>query len=208
MTTNQPPIIPEGFLMDHMGNLVHQDNIKPQRLLEDETIAKIFAYAVPLSDQIARFKAHTLDDIDTYLDILHQEYSVTKGGGKGNLTLTSINGCRKVSVQNAEQLDFGAELQTAKALFDEIVGDLGQSVPPSIMALVETAFSVGKQGKINRENLFKVRDLEIDHPKWQNFRNAVNDSIRIVSSKTYVRLHKRLHPSDTWQAVSIDIATV
>ena len=198
--------IPDGYKMDAKGNLVHGTNIKAQRLLEDETVEKIFGYGKPLREQIARFRCHTQDDLDSFMDLLDQEYGVKRGGAKGNASFTTFDGLKKVSISKADTIDFGAELQTAKTLFDQIVHELGNGINPAIMSLVETAFSVGKAGRINRENLFKVRDLEIEHPLWEDFRRAVNDSIRIIANKTYIRLHQRTNTDSEWEVVSLDIA--
>ena len=204
--TTQNIKIPEGYKADAKGNLVHENNIKPQRLLEDEMVDKVFGYGKPLREQIARFRMHTQDDVDALLELLSQEYGVNRGGKKGNVSFSTFDGLKKVSISQADTIDFGAELQTAKELFDEIVHDLGDGISPAIMSLVETAFSVGKKGRINRENLFRVRDLEIEHAKWEDFRRAINDSIRIIANKTYIRLHERTTTDADWKPVSIDIA--
>ena len=51
------------YLPDAKGNLVPVELIKPEHLLEDETVRKIMGFAEALSAQVGRFKAHTFEDL-------------------------------------------------------------------------------------------------------------------------------------------------
>ena len=108
---------------DGKGTLVPERLIKPQHLLEDETVRKIVGYADALSEQVARFKEHSFDDINAFEAILSQEYGETRGGAKGNKTLMSYDGLVKVQVQVADHIEFGPELQVAKSLVDECLNE-------------------------------------------------------------------------------------
>ena len=48
--------------------------------------------------------------------------------------------------------------------------------------------------------------VSIEDERWVRAMDAVRDSIRIIGSKTYVRLHKRESADAAWQAVTIDLA--
>ena len=208
--TNQPqpkPELQDGMMIDDKGRHVPIENIPHDRLLENQTVDKIFGYADDLSAQLTRFKGYTLDDIYTLIDILSEKYGIKKGGVKGNVEIKSFDGLRKVAISQADQHEFGPQLQTAKQIFDEVIKDKSDGVETAIITLVERAFEVGKTGRINREGLLKVRDLKIDHPKWPDFQQAVNDSIRTIASKTYVRIHSRPDTNSNWKQVSLNIAT-
>lgn len=99
--THYPPVqIPDGrqmvgdaaFMADAKGGLVPVTLIKPQHLLEDELVRKVIGHAMALSDQVARFKEHTFDDLSAFEALLAQEYAANFGGAKGNKTLTSHDG--------------------------------------------------------------------------------------------------------------------
>ncbi|MFN8992885.1 MAG: DUF3164 family protein, partial [Pseudomonadota bacterium] len=87
------------YMSTAKGGLQPVETIKPQHLLEDERVRKIVGYALALSDKVARFKAHTFDDIDALEALLAQEYGAKLGGPKGNKTLQSYDGLMKVQVQ-------------------------------------------------------------------------------------------------------------
>ncbi len=191
---------------DAKGKLVPVTAIKPMDKLIDETVRKIMGYAVPLSEQVSRFKGHTFDDVASLMDLIAQDYGTSMGGKKGNITLMSFDGLLKVQVQVQDQIEFGPELQAAKLLVDECITEWGSKSGPEIQALVTRAFQVDKQGQINRAELFMLRRVQIDDMRWMRAMDAITDSIRIIGSKTYVRFYRREKHDGPWKAVTIDIA--
>ena len=200
--------IPEGYMRDAKERLVPVNLVKDHERLEDDTVRKILAFAEDLNSQISRFRGHTFDDVAAFMDLLGEQYGVKKGGAKGNVTLTTYDGCMKVVVQVQDSLTFGPELQVAKTLFDACISAWSEGANDKIHALVNHAFQVDKEGRINREALFSLRRLDIDDAGWKAAVDALNDSIRIVGSREYVRFYKRPTPRDGWQPVTIDLAAV
>jgi len=213
--SNYPPAhIPTGrtivgdveYLPDAKGALVPVSLIKPTHLLEDELVRKVMGHAIALSDQVSRFKEHTFDDLGAFEALLAQEYGSTVGGAKGNKTLSTHDGLFKVSVQVADNIVFGSELQIAKGLVDECLNEWSQGSRDEIRAIVTRAFNTDKAGQINRSEIFMLLRLEITDPRWQLAMKAIRDAMRVEGSKTYVRCHRRDTCDSAWQAVSIDLA--
>jgi hypothetical protein len=211
-----PAPIPDGrvemfgrqYMQDTKGKLVPVDMIRPQDQLQDEVVRTIMGYAIALSDQVARFKAHTFDDIGGFEALLAQEYDAAIGGVKGNKTLMSFDGLFKVQVQVADNIVFGPELQIAKALVDECLNEWAEGARDEIRAIVTRAFNTDKEGQINRAEIFMLLRLEIEDPRWLRAMKAIRDAMRVVGSKTYVRCYRRESFDGPWQAVSIDLAKV
>ena len=214
MSEHRPLPIPDGivtvagkaYMPDAKGNLTPVENIRPADKLEDETVRKIAGYGIALSDQVARFKAHTFEDLGDLEALLAQEYGATKGGAKGNKTFLSFDGLWKVQVQVADHIDFGPQLQVAKELVDECLNEWSQDARAEIRAIVTRAFNTDKAGQINRSEIFMLLRLEIDDARWQEAMRAIRDAMRIVGSKTYVRLYRRETLESAWAAVTIDLA--
>ncbi|MBL4800885.1 MAG: DUF3164 family protein [Emcibacter sp.] len=199
---------PSGYLMDSKGRMVPESMIKDHVKMEDDMVRKIMGYAADLNDQIARFQAHTFSDMAAFMDLLEEKYDLTRGGRKGNVTFSSFDGCMKIQIAIQDHLEFGPELQVAKQLIDECIAAWSSDMSDKISALVNHAFNVDKPGQVNREGLFSLRRLEIDDPQWRSAVEAINDSIRTVGSKAYIRFHRRDNPEDKWQPVTIDLAKV
>jgi uncharacterized protein DUF3164 len=212
----EPTQIPDGrseidgktYMGDGKGGFQPIETIKPQHLIEDETVRKILAYAVDLSDQVKRFKEHTFGDIGDYEAILAQEYGTLIGGKRGNKTLHSVDGLFKVQVQVADYFDFGPELQIAKELIDECLNEWAADAGPELRTIVTRAFNTDKAGQINRSEIFMLLRLDIKDERWVRAMGAIRDAMRVIGSKTYVRCYRRATHDAKWEAVSIDLAKV
>ncbi|HOT82283.1 MAG TPA: DUF3164 family protein [Candidatus Defluviicoccus seviourii] len=196
----------KSYMTDAKGALVPVETIKAQHLLEDEVVRKVMGFARELSEQIARFKGHTFEDLNAFQTLLEQEYEARKGGAKGNVTFQSFDGCMKVQVQIADQISFGAELQVAKKLIDECLVEWGAESRSELRALVNRVFAVEKEGQINRGELFSLLRLDIADERWKRAMDAIHDSIRVTGTKAYVRFYERPDPTAAWQSVTIDLA--
>lgn len=196
------------YMADTRGNLVPLSLVKPQDKLQDETVRKVMGFALALSDQVERFKAHTMADLVGLDQLLEQQYGLVKRGnkGKGNRTYMTVDGLFRVTVQVADYIDFGPELQTAKSLLDECLNEWSADARPEIQAVVTKAFNTDKEGQINRSEIFMLLRLEIEDPRWVNAMKAIRDAMRVVGRKEYVRFGMRSSPEAEWRSVTIDLA--
>lgn len=196
------------YMADAKGALVPLGLVKPIDKLMDETVRKMIAFARHLSEQIARFKGHCFEDLGSFQALIGQEYGATAGGAKGNVTLTSFDGCMKVQFQVADLIEFGPELQAAKKLVDVCLADWSADSRDEIRAIVTRAFNVDKEGQINRAELFMLLRVAIEDERWVRAMAAIRDSIRVIGSKTYIRFYARPAADAPWRAVTIDLAAV
>lgn len=196
------------YMTDARGALVPVGTIKAQDLLIDETVRKIMGFAVSLSEQVARFKGHTFDDIGSMQALLEQEYGAKAGGPKGNITLTTFDGLQRVTLKMADLIEFGPELQAAKKLVDECLNDWSADAGDELRTIVNRAFQVDREGRINRAEIFMLLRAQIEDDRWKRAMDAVRDSIRIIGSKAYLTFHCRPSADAAWTGISIDLARV
>lgn len=196
------------YMTDAKGSLVPLSVVKPIDKLMDETVRKMIDHARALSAQIGRFKGHCFDDMGSFQALIMAEYGAKVGGAKGNIQLTSFDGCKKVQFQVADNITFGPELQAAKTLIDACLSEWTANSNDYIRAIVNRAFNVDKEGHINRAELFMLMRVDIADERWKQAMAAIRDSIRVIGSKTYIRFYERPAPDAAWQAVTIDLAAV
>lgn len=214
MTNFTPAPIPNGrkviegntYMGDGKGGWQPVETIKAQHLLEDETVRKIISFALPLSEQVSRFKAHTFSDIGDFEALLAQEYDAKIGGRKGNKTLMTVDGLYMIKVAVSDRIDFGPEMQVAKELFDECLNEWSADARAELRGLVTDAFSTDKEGKINSALIFLLLRRESTDPRWKRGQDAIRDAVRVVGSKTYVRCYQRSAHDAPWDAITIDLA--
>lgn len=214
MSDQTPASVPTGiieidgkqYMRDATGGFRPIELIKPTDKLIDEQVRKIFGFAVALSEQVARFKGHTFDDLGELDALLEQEYGLKLGGAKGNKSYYSFDGLLHVEIRVSDQLTFGPELQIAKALVDECLNEWSADSRPEIRAIVTRAFNTDKEGQINRSEIFMLLRLDIKDERWVSAMKAIRDAIRVIGSKTYVRLRQREAFNAKWQTITIDLA--
>ena len=194
------------FMGDAKGNLVPVANIRPEDLLQDQTVRKIMAFAVDLNAQITRFRDHTMVDLGTFDAVLAEEYDAKIGGAKGNRTYQTFDGLMRIQIQVSDLIAFGPELQIAKSLIDECLNEWTTDARQEIQAVITKAFNTDKEGQINKSELFMLLRLHIQDDRWQRAMTAIRNSIRITGSKEYVRFYKRDDIKAPWEAVTIDLA--
>ena len=194
------------YMRDAKNNLVPLELVKPQTKLEDELVRKVMGYAEDLSAQLARFRGHTFTDLGEFDALLRQEYGQAKGGKKGNRTYQSLNGCLKITVQVADFIDFGPQLQVAKGLVDECLNEWSADARPEIRGIITRAFNTDREGQINRSEIFMLLRLDIEDERWLKAMEAIRDAMRVTGSKSYVRFYRRDDPEAAWEPVTIDLA--
>ncbi len=194
------------FMIDAQERHVPLVNVKPADKLQDETVRKIIGFAIDLNAQINRFRAHTMLDLGAFDALLAQEYGTKVGGKKGNRTYQTFDGLMKVTVQVADQIDFGPELQIAKSLLDACMTEWTADSRPEVQSIITRAFNTDKEGQINRAELFMLLRLDIEDERWQHAMEAIRNSIRITGSKEYVRFYHRRSIHDQFKAITIDLA--
>jgi len=201
----QVTTVPAGHRRNALGHLIPEGLIKPIDLLRDEVVLKQVAKAKDLQLQMQATKVQMQQEIADYLDLSASEYGVSYGGAKGNVTLTSFDGQFKVERAIGEHRIFDERIQAAKAQIDACIARWAEGSSVEIRALVDHAFRVNKQGRIDVNQVLSLRQLKIDDQEWREAMDAIADAITTVAKTEYIRLYER-QSSGKYVAVSLDWA--
>ncbi|MDO5940608.1 DUF3164 family protein [Burkholderia cepacia] len=200
--------IPAGYWKDSEGRLIPESMVKPIDRTRDDVVRELVDKAKTVSAVLAEFKAKAFGDIGAFVEMSAEQYGVKLGGMKGNVTLLSFDGRFKIVRQIQEHLVFDERLQAAKQLIDECIQTWTAGSSDEIKALINDAFQVNKEGKINTSRVLGLKRLNITDEKWLRAMQAIADSVQVAGSKPYVRIYERIGDSDQFQAISLDIAAV
>lgn len=201
-------LIPDGYREDAKGNLVPIAKIREIDLMRDNLVNEIVQEAIELSVLLKDYKANVFGNIAAFVQLSAEQYGAKLGGDKGNVTLVSFDGKYKIQRAYAESLVFDERLQAAKSLIDDCIGNWAEGANDNIRILVNGAFEVDKEGKINTTKVLSLRQYKIDDPEWLRAMDAISDSLRVAGTKAYVRIYKRIGDSDEYTPISLDIASV
>lgn len=209
MSTHANTIDHDAYMTNSKGHLVSVEHVKAEDKLEDQLVETLIFEAQRFHSEIKTFKSHAFSEVRTFMQLLAEKYSVQRGGEKGGITLSSFDGTKKVVIAVQDYIAFGPQLQIAKNLIDQCIKGWGaQTTNNNIQALVEHAFRVDKNNRVNTQNILGLRRLNIQDATWQKAMEAIDDSIKVVASKEYIRFYTRPRPDAEWEAVTVDIAKV
>ncbi|EIK6739115.1 DUF3164 family protein [Salmonella enterica subsp. enterica serovar Aqua] len=197
--------IPNGYRSNAMGHLVPVDKIKPIDLLRDELVNELYEEARELRRKMAEFKLRAMQRIGDFVDLSASEYGVTYGGTKGNVTLPSFDGSRRVVRATGEHRVFDERIQAAKKMIDACIAKWSTGANENLIAIVNRSFRANKQGMIDVNEVLALRDLDIPDAEWQEALRAVVDSITVNGSSTYLRFYQRENGKE-YKQLSLDIA--
>ncbi|MEW8796911.1 DUF3164 family protein [Klebsiella michiganensis] len=196
-----------GYRQNAQGYLVPENLIRPVDKLRDDVVIDIVTAARVLQKAMADFKAVSMMKITDFIDLSSQEYGVEYGGTKGNVTLPSFDGQFKILRAVGDHRVFDERIQAAKKLIDACVIEWSEGANDKIKALVDHAFRVNKQGRIDVNEVLGLRQIDIDDPRWQEAMDAIADSIQVTGTSQYLRIYER-QPDGKYTQISLDIAGV
>ncbi|HDO7098927.1 DUF3164 family protein [Klebsiella pneumoniae] len=196
-----------GYRQNAQGYLVPENLIRPVDKLRDDVVIDIVTAARVLQKAMADFKAVSMMKITDFIDLSSQEYGVEYGGTKGNVTLPSFDGQFKILRAVGDHRVFDERIQAAKKLIDACVIEWSEGANDKIKALVDHAFRVNKQGRIDVNEVLGLRQIDIDDPRWQEAMDAIADSIQVTGTSQYLRIYER-QPDGKYAQISLDIAGV
>lgn len=195
------------YMPDATGRLTPVDQIKPIDMARHELVLEKIAKAKAAQKILRDLKYELLNDIDAFVEMSVERYDTKVGGKKGNVTLHSFDGAHQIQRQVSENLVFDEGLQAAKSLIDECFRSWTQGSPSDLRAVIDDAFQVDREGRINTSRILSLRRLDIKDKRWQRAMEAISDSLRVAGSRSYVRLYER-DANGKYQAISLDIATL
>lgn len=198
----------EGYRKNALGHLVPVDKIAPIDLARDELVTEKALKIKALQADLRRLKAEIMGDIEAFVALAAEKYGANVGGQKGNVTLMTFDGRYKLRRQIGENLTFDERLQAAKALIDECIREWAEGSRTELQALINDAFQVDKEGRINTGRILGLRRLNIEDARWLRAMDAISDSLQVSGTTAYFRLYERQGDGERYTSVPLDMAAI
>lgn len=202
---NNTEAIPAGYMKDAQDRLVPVETIRQIDRERDSLVNEIVNQAKGLAGTIATFKSKTLKDVQAFVELSAEKYNAKLGGRVGNVTLSSFDGRYKVVRSIDEHQVFDERLQAAKALVDECITEWSAGSRAELRTLINGAFQVDKQGRLNVNRILSLRRLDIADERWQQAMTAIGESLQTVGSKPYLRIYER-QTDGGYKPLPLDVA--
>ncbi|MBR7651430.1 DUF3164 family protein [Brucella oryzae] len=190
------------------GELIALSAIKPEHIEEDELVRRLSIKAAEVNKILAALRAEVFDDVMAYRELLAEKYNVKRRGTKGNITLTTVDSSLKLSIQVSDTLTFGPELEVAKEIIDGCIRRWSEGSNDNIRALIDQAFQVDKQGKLNTDRILGLKRLKItdDTGEWEKAMTVISDSVRVMASKEHARFYSVDKETGNASRIPLDLA--
>jgi hypothetical protein len=197
----------QGYMTDAQGRRVPEEMVKDIDKERDKAVRRIAARAMEMKGVLTEFKKQTHDDIMSFVSQSAGQYGVKWGGRKGNISLTTYDGRYKLIVAMNDNINFDERLQVAQELIGKCLTKWSEGARAEIRVLVNDAFQVDKQGKISTARVLGLRRLDIQDADWKKAMAAINDSIKVIGTKQYLRIYERDEKGE-YQMVPLDVAAL
>ncbi len=197
----------QGHWIDASGHPVPVKYVKPHVKLRERLIENLFKTAEQLSEKLSEMKETVWDSTDKFFLDAEKLYGQNERTAEGNKTLTNFSNTKKLQFNVAKFIDFDERLVMAKTLIDECIRRWAKGSNDNIKLLIDRAFEVDKKGKIDKDRILQLRDLDIDDTEWRRAIELINDSIRVVGRRTYISFWKKDEAGE-WHGVPLSIKDV
>jgi len=204
----QAVLIPAGYVMNALGHLVPENQVRDHDKLRDQVATELAGMAIELSKGLAAFKAKALADIADLIAISHERYGVAVGGKKGNVSIVTYDGKFKVERAIAERITFTEEILAAKDLIDQCIRKWSEGADQHLRVLVDRAFRANSQGQIKTGDVLSILRVEIDDQDWRLAMQALKDSIQVNGTAVYIRVYRRGGATDQYEPINLNLAAV
>jgi len=183
----------EAYMFNSRGFKVPLSQVPEAEQLKNSLVNQAIDDALELSAQNESFKKRVFGDVYDLNAILSEKYNTELGGKKGNITVTTFDGKRKVDISVDDDITFGPEINHAKELITKCIEAQLDGASDFIRNLVRDAFEVNSQGQYNKNRIFALRKYRTaqDSDDWKNAMQALDDAVIHSESKTYMRFYQR-----------------
>lgn len=197
-----------GHWLDAHGRQVPVAIINAREQARHELVFGIAQRAVALNAQIAEFRAQSFADIECYQEMLFDAFSVKSGGRAGNLSLTSYCGRWKVERAAQSKIQIDEAFAVARELILNFAADLVKRSDKEIGMLIMDKFAVDADGNLSISKLLELRKFPFTDERWTRAMEILNESLRVVGSKIYLRVYERRESDKKYVPITLNMSAI
>jgi ATP/maltotriose-dependent transcriptional regulator MalT len=183
--------IPKGYRQNGQGHLVPEANISDIDLLRDELVVGLVKDAKERSEAMSAFKRSCHSKVSSFVEVAAQDHNVSMGGNKGNVALTSFDGRFRVIRAIDETIQFTEGLVVAREMIERCIKRWSDGSNANLVVLIRKAFETDRQGNLSTARVLGLASVKIDDPEWREAVDVIQQSVRVASTKAYIRFYER-----------------
>lgn len=197
--------VPDGYMRNASGHLVHTSQIQPADQMRHELICDLVIQATARAAETSAFFNEAYKELLTFCQISAERFG-TLWGETDSFTMSSLCGRFKVTCDCDTAVALNETVTVAKNLLDECIADWMVGGKPQAVALVKDTFRPNRNGGISIGRLFallrhKNAEAFKDDARFQRVCEAIECAIQPTGKRRYIRFYARRTPADKWQMV-------
>ena len=161
--------------------------------------------ALALEGYLGTKKRTLTDMIKEYLNEVADNYGHE---WKGNAKLYNFSKTKRIDVKISEHISFDERLQVAKQKIDECLNRWAQNAKDELKLIINDAFDVDKEGKIDTKKILALQKHKITDPLWIEAMKIINESILVLGSKEYINFYVRDDARAKWRFVNLNVSAM
>lgn len=191
-------------LIDPFGRAVPFAYVKPYDRMRDRQVNRVFCEAIKLRGAIEKFVADSISAVGKVTDLRE------KASERGNISVTSFDGRRRVSIRQQYHIVFDARVAHARDLMlgyiNGVVAKVSGDDAVAIKALIDEAFKATPNGILSAGRVLALIKMNINNADWREAVNILKDSLTPVAGKRYLVVEFKTDHNSDWESIRLDIS--
>lgn len=191
---------------DKTGTIVNVESISDEELFREEIVSKIITKVEKAERLLQKLKESIYDDVYGYIDEMRAKRNINllKNAKKGNLTLQSYSGSKKIQIVVPTNYQLNEKIVLAKDKIDEYLDSITADSSNALRIIVKKIF--GNSNGIDVRLARSLRTWEIKDPLWMEAMGLIDEATEETSGKKYLNFYRRAGVEDDWEAISLNFA--
>ena len=199
--------IPEGYMEDRNGRLVPLKDISELEHFRNDFAQEMGEKALQLVAVLKYFRNTAEQGIDDLAKISAEKYGVKVGGAKGNVSVSTFNGEFKLVMAVSKYPIIDERIQVVRSILNDCLIRFSEGGKSEAKAIFDAAFESGRDGMVSIARLRLLRDANIDDDQWKEGIDLLNELLKGVVEKSYIRMYQ-LDDNKEYKQIPLDLAGV
>lgn len=191
-------------MVDNSGNAIPLKYVSQYDRARDAAARRILARFLKARKALEEVVVESIADLDKVAGLRE------KLGEKGNFALTSFDGKIRCSITQQYSIQLDERVVRARELMlgyiTGVLTRVGAADAKALKLIVEEAFRANPQGILSTAKIFALMRMEIDNEDWHQAKLILQDAIKPVKGKRYLRCETRERLQDEFAMIRLDIA--
>jgi len=192
------------YWKDGEGALVPISYIPEDERKADKMVSNVLKKVNTFRMKMEKFKAGLESELKDYLSKIASKYGED---WEGNAVIYDFSKQKQIEVKLSKHIVFNEKLQIAKQKIDSCIMTWSENSNKKLVAVINKAFKVDKQGNLDAKRVLELRNLDIKDKDWTEAMELITASMKVDSTKIYYNF-KVKDEDGRWKQISLNFSAI